>query len=104
MSTIDIPYINKPKQNLIVNLEKPKIILQEGRKFLVIKQSKYSNDEKNIGVVIRNKDYGINLTVTNNINDQLNKNQLGGNNDFYYQKYLKYKSKYLELKNKLNKN
>jgi hypothetical protein len=32
------------------------------------------------------------------------KNDLSGGNNIYYSKYMKYKTKYLELKNTLNKN
>ena len=44
-------------------------------------------------------DFEIKMDIKTNITDLLYKKQmLGGNNDNYYNKYIKYKTKYIELK------
>ena len=115
MSLIDPPIIpvkvttpdpniikNKNKKYLHVNMTKPKIIIQEGRDFLIVKETKNKNDEKNHGIIVNKKDDFTELKITDNINEKIKLNMLGGNDDIYYNKYLKYKYKYLELKNKLS--
>ena len=84
-------FVNKLNLN-IDGLEKPEVIMQNGRSFTIIKESKYVNDDKNVGLIIdKNKKE---ITIKNNINRDIT--LLGG--DKYYNKYLKYKIKYLKLK------
>ena len=92
------------KKQDIINIygfEKPKVIIQEGRNFLIVKESKNKKDTDNLGVVINDKkENDINeLKITNNIDCKIKNNKFGG--DLFYNKYLKYKNKYLKLKNKL---
>jgi len=91
---------NIPKEVNVYGMKIPDIIIQEGRKFMAIKESYNSNDEKNMGIIIKpsklvNKE--MEYIVGNNINNRIK--QLGG--DDFYGKYLKYKQKYLYLKRKM---
>ena len=76
----------------IYGIDKPKVIIREGQPFTVVKETRNKDDNKNIGVILK-KNY---VEIANGLNSRIN--QLGGDNDYYY-KYLKYKIKYLDLKN-----
>jgi hypothetical protein len=73
-----------------------KIIIPNGRNMTIIKQTIHDDDSKNIGIVIRDgKDKPI--EVMTDINGKIN--QLGGgSNGIFKEKYMKYKTKYLNLK------
>jgi hypothetical protein len=100
----------------IYGFKDPKIVIQEGRNFMIVKegrQIKTFNDFKNLKDrkdKYKNKDIGIVFTGDNdkkidfhdNITDKLySQSYFGGGNNFY-DKYLKYKTKYIELKKSLN--
>jgi hypothetical protein len=75
-----------------------KIIIPNGMNTTIIKQTIHKDDSKNLAVVMKDatkQDKGsIEVMPANNI-------QLYGGGDGYYKKYLKYKSKYIALKNSL---
>ena len=101
----------------ISGFKDPKIVTQNGRSFMIIKEGrkiKTFNDFKNfkdrkekdknkdIGLVLNKVDDAIKIGIEDNITDKLyNKSYFGGG-DNYYNKYLKYKKKYIELKKLLN--
>jgi hypothetical protein len=100
-------YVNNEKNNLkmdINGMEKPQIIIREGQNFTIVKETKNKNDEKNIGVIKTKNIDGLEIDVRTDINEFLKyKKIIGGeyNNILkinYYKKYLKYKIKYLNLK------
>ena len=122
----------------IYGFKNPKLILESGRNFMVVKEAKKEktfrefknkrdwnirdwkneNEKKDIGIVLTKEklpdvtidptldlkftgkipdDYKINMDIKDNITDLLKNNMLGGSNN-YYDKYIKYKNKYIELK------
>ena len=114
---------NEPKLNIresveIYGYKEPKIVLQEGRNFMVVKEGRkiksfndYKNDKdkkekdnlKDTGLIFQKNSDTIKLEVKDNITDVLyNQRILGGSNINYYDKYIKYKTKYIQLKNKLS--
>ena len=114
---------NEPKINIresvdIFGYKEPKIVLQEGRNFMVVKEGRkiksfndYKNDKdkkekdnlKDTGLIFKKNNDTIKMDIRDNINDVLYKQRiLGGANINYYDKYIKYKTKYNQLKNKLS--
>ena len=99
----------------IYGFKDPQIVMQEGRNFIIVKEGrkiKTFNDFKKLKdrkEKYENKDIGIVFTGNDekkidfheNITDKLyNKSYFGGSNN-YYEKYIKYKTKYIELKRSL---
>jgi hypothetical protein len=82
----------------ISGLKEPKIIIQEGRNFTIVKETRNKNDKDNLGVVI-NEGAETEIKVMNNINQDFEPRMAGGD-AHYYEKYMKYKIKYLSLKEK----
>jgi hypothetical protein len=80
----------------ISGLKEPKIIIQEGRNFTIVKETRNKNDKDNLGVVI-NEGAETEIKVMNNINQDFEPRMAGGD-AHYYEKYMKYKIKYLALK------
>jgi len=88
------------RENYRVNisgLKKPKIKLQEGRNFMIIKDTVNKNNKDNLGVVITEGEKDIEIKVMNNIEKDYDP-AIEGGGDYYYEKYMKYKIKYLALK------
>ena len=101
----------------ISGFKDPKIVTQNGRSFMIIKEGrkiktfndfknfkdrKKKDDNKDIGIVFNKIDDAIKIGIEENITDKLyNQSYFGGSNN-YYNKYLKYKTKYIELKKSLN--
>jgi hypothetical protein len=101
----------------ISGFKDPKIVTQNGRSFMIIKEGrkiktfndfknfkdrKEKDENKDIGLVFNKVGDDIKLGIEDNISDKLyNKSYFGGDNS-YYNKYLKYKTKYIELKKLLN--
>jgi endonuclease/exonuclease/phosphatase family metal-dependent hydrolase len=83
---------NKPSGIAVYGMKKQEIIIPSGRDFMVIKESVHKDDKNNIGLVFKGKDL---ITVETDLNEKIKK--MGGSQD-YYNKYLKYKNKYLQLK------
>jgi len=91
----DIKYVPKKQEYLQINgFKKPNIIIQEGRDFTIIKETIHKDDSKNIGVIM--KDNKKDIKIEDDLNSKI---RYMGGVDIYYQKYLKYKNKYLSLKN-----
>jgi len=92
-----IKFAPKRKEYLdIAGFKNPKIIIQEGRDFTIVTETIHKDDSKNIGVIIKDNNKDI------KIEDSLyTKSKYMGGGDIYYQKYLKYKNKYLSLKNQI---
>jgi len=87
----------KKKEYLdIAGFKKPKVIIQEGRDFTIITETVNKDDSKNIGVII--KDHSKDIKIEDSLNT---KAKYMGGGDIYYEKYLKYKNKYLRLKNQI---
>jgi len=83
----------------ISGLKEPKIIIQEGRNFTIVKETRSKNDKDNLGVIINEGDE-TEIKVMNNLNQDFEPRMAGGDAN-YYGKYMKYKIKYIELKAQL---
>jgi hypothetical protein len=80
-------------------LKDAKIIIPNGMNMTIIKQTHNKDDSKNLAIVIKDADNknDAQLIVTKGIEGRID--QLGGGSDGYYKKYLKYKNKYIRLRN-----
>ena len=83
---------NQPYGISVYGMKKQEIIIPNGRDFMVIKESVHKDDKHNVGLVFKGKDL---ITIETDLNEKIKK--MGGSQD-YYNKYLKYKNKYLQLK------
>ena len=84
----------------ISGFKEPKIIIQEGRNFTIVKETRNKNDKDNLGVVIT-ENGETEVKVMNNINQDFEPRMAGGD-AHYYDKYMKYKIKYLALKKQIS--
>ena len=83
-------------------IRKPEVIIPNGRGFMVVKESLYEDDRNNVGLIFqdRKKNQDIEtIVVTTGLEKRIE--QMGGSQK-NYNKYLKYKNKYLQLKNQLS--
>ena len=83
-------------------IRKPEVIIPNGRGFMVVKESLYEDDRNNVGLIFqdRKKNQDIEpIIVTTGLEKKIE--QMGGSQK-NYNKYLKYKNKYLQLKNQLS--
>lgn len=102
----DIPDIKKKvevknkkiiKDNIeIYGLRQPRVKMAHNQDYISIEESAFKNKDKNIGFLFpkgRTNEilFGTERQIENKIN------QLGGD-EYYYKKYMKYKLKYLSLK------
>lgn len=79
-------------------IRKPEVIIPNGRGFMVVKESLYEDDRNNVGLIFqdRKKNQDIEpIIVTTGLEKRIE--QMGGSQK-NYNKYLKYKNKYLQLK------
>jgi len=83
---------NQPYGISVYGMKKQEIIIPNGRDFMVIKESAHKDDKYNVGLVFKGKNL---ITIETDLNEKIKK--MGGSQD-YYNKYLKYKNKYLQLK------
>ena len=89
---LPISNTNQPSGISVYGMKKQEIIIPNGRDFMVIKESVHKDDKHNVGLVFKGKDL---ITIETDLNEKIKK--MGGSQD-YYNKYLKYKNKYLQLK------
>ena len=99
----------------IQGLRIPKIKLEEHQDYIAYKESVYLDDKKNVGIVFPDLKNMDKMIVTNDVNKEINKikndfdtptvgtgifvgKSMGGGGVNYYEKYMKYKLKYLRLK------
>jgi len=75
-----------------------KIIIPNGMNMTIIKQTLHKDDSKNLAVIMKNADTKneAEVLVTKGIDGRIN--QLGGSDNYWKKKYLKYKMKYINLK------
>ena len=93
---------NKISTLIVDGIRKPEVIIPNGRGFMVVKESLYEDDRNNFGLIFpdRKKDQEKEpIIVTTGLEKKLE--QMGGSQK-NYNKYLKYKNKYLQLKNQLS--
>jgi len=92
---------NEPEFNNsfdIYGFKDPKIILQSGRNFIAVKEREDLTNKKNRGVVFTKDDGALKIDVKDDINEALYKPPFLGGSINFYDKYIKYKTKYIELK------
>ena len=91
-SQLPMSNTNQPYGISVYGMKKQEIIIPNGRDFMVIKESAHKDDKYNVGLVFKGKNL---ITIETDLNEKIKK--MGGSQD-YYNKYLKYKNKYLQLK------
>ena len=87
---------------IVDGIQKPEVIIPNGRGFMVVKESLYEDDRNNVGLIFKDKKKDEErepIIVTTGLEKKLE--QMGGSQK-NYNKYLKYKNKYLRLKNQLS--
>ena len=97
-------YGNNIKMSTLIvdGIQKPEVIIPNGRGFMVVKESLYEDDRNNVGLIFKDRkkdEEGEPIIVTTGLEKKLE--QMGGSQK-NYNKYLKYKNKYLRLKNQLS--
>ena len=86
----------------IYGFKDPQIIMQSGRNFIAVKERGERKDILNMGIIFQKEGDALNIGIKDNLEEIIHKNpQLGGNMN-YYHKYIKYKTKYMLLKNSSN--
>jgi len=86
-----------PYNNLVTKTNrKSKIIIPNGRNMTILQQTKYDNDSDNLSLIIKHRDSKNDPAL--DVIRGIDINKFIGGSNYWKGKYLKYKSKYIQLK------